>query len=173
MLHPHKIRILHYKQGIPFLGAYLKGRILLPGKRIRAGFRQLLYQMDNLPDSIRNEKDIEAWSCRFNSYLGMLRQFQARHYTKKMLDKHPRSCFFFHLTGNPLKAVSYYRLCERQHRYIWRKTMQAYHLQFRISNANRPFYRKNKLYQIIANHSCWHTIQYIFLIKRVRGEEGV
>ena len=52
------------------------------------------------------------------------------------------------------KAVSYYRLCERQHRYIWRKTMQAYHLQFRISNANRPFYRKNKLYQIIANHSC-------------------
>lgn len=148
-LHPHKIRILHYKQGIPFLGAYLKGRILLPGKRLRAGFRQLLYQMDNLPDSTKHEKDIEQWECRFNSYLGMLRQFQARHYMKRMLDKYPRCYFFFHLTDRPYKAVSYFRLYDRRHHYAWKKTMQAYHLQYRKKNAGRVFYRKNKLYQLV------------------------
>ena len=148
-LHPHKIRILHYKQGIPFLGAYLKGRILLPGRRIRAGFRLLLYQIDNLPDSAKHEKSIEQWECRFNSYLGMLRQFQVRHYMKRMLDKHPRCHFFFHLTDSPYKAVSYYRLYERRHRYVWKKTMQAYHIQFRKKNADHAFYRKNKLYQLV------------------------
>ena len=143
-LHPNKIRILHYKQGIPFLGAYIKGRVILPGRRIQGGFNHLLRVIDHLPSGIRYDKEVERYVCRLNSYLGKMKHFNARHYIKKQWRKHPRLAWFFKPNGNRTKVTSFYRIRQRQQLYTYRMALLGYHNQFRKRNRHRPFHRKQR-----------------------------
>lgn len=149
ILHPHKIRILHYKQGIPFLGAYIKGRAILPGRRIQGGFNRLMRIIDHLPASLAYEKGIERFTTRLNSYLGMMKHFNARKFLKNKLDAHPRTKLFFRIQDNLNKAVSIRKIMEKQHSHVWDIAMKQYHGQFRKSHKSKPFEQKGNLYNTV------------------------
>lgn len=145
-LHPHKVSIVHYRQGVPFLGAFVKGAALLPGKRIRGNFRVLLHIIENLPDYLKHTRTIEDYTAKLNSYLGMLKNYNARMYVRKMLDRHPRVRFFFHITPDLGKAVSHRTLLHKQHLYIRRETARQYHRQFLRRNASHPMRTRAQIY---------------------------
>lgn len=147
-LHPDKIRILHYKQGVTFLGAIIKGKALLPGKRIRGGLRNLLRVIDTLPEDVKHSTHIENYVSRLNSYLGMMKHFNARRYLRNMINRHTKLKRFFYLDEYLAKVTSYRKLMQKQHMYVWKRTMQHYHEQFRKRNYNRPFHRRTRLYNL-------------------------
>lgn len=147
-LHPNKIQILHYKQGIPFLGAVIKGKAVLPGRRIRGGMRNLFREIDTLDDDIKHDTQIEDYVCRVNSYLGMMRQFNARKYTRTMIEKHPRLKFFFAFDKDNKKVTSIHKIMEIRHLVTWKKALVEYHEQFRKRNQEKPFKSKSQLYNL-------------------------
>lgn len=149
-LHPNKIRILHYKQGIPFLGAYIMGRAVLPGKRIQGGFNRLLREIDHLPDSLAYEKDIERYTARLNSYLGMMQHYNARMYIRNMLDRHPRIKKFFRIDDDLSKAVSHWKIRDDVHKHILKKTNHLYHEQFRRDRKQTDFKDRTTIYNAIT-----------------------
>lgn len=149
VLHPDKIRVLHYKQGIPFLGAIIKGKALLPGKRIRGGFRRVLRDIDELPDYMKHTHKIEDYVSKINSYLGMLKHFNARKYIRNMIERHPRVKFFFHIEEDLSKVTSIRKIMEKQHQYAWKITMRRYHEQFRKRNEYKPFLSRKRLYDFV------------------------
>ena len=61
-LNQKKTRFIYDHQGVPFLGMVVKGRAILPGKRIIRNFRETSSLVVN------GEKDIETIA----SYLGIL-----------------------------------------------------------------------------------------------------
>lgn len=148
-LHPDKIRIYHYKQGVPFLGAVIKGRALLPGKRIRGGFRNVLREIDALPKETKHDEAIEQSVCRINSYLGMLKHFNACKYIRNMIKRHPRLRFFFLIEENLSKVTSIHKIMTKQHQYVWKLAMKRYHEQFRKRNLLKTFLSRKRTYSII------------------------
>ena len=145
-LHPHKIRILHYKQGVPFLGAYIKGRAVLPGRRIQGGFNRLLRTVDHLPARLGYEKGIERYTTRMNSYLGMMKHYNARKYIMHKLAGHPRTRLFFRIEDDLAKAVSQWKIRDGIHKYLLKKSIHKYHEQFRKRRTHRHFKNKEEIY---------------------------
>jgi RNA-directed DNA polymerase len=148
-LHPDKIQILHYKQGIPFLGAIIKGKALLPGKRIRGGIRNLFREIDSLDESIKYSPEIEDYTSRINSYLGMMRQFNAKQYVRNMIDRHPKIKRFFILSEENQKAISIRKVMRKKHETTWKFALRQYHEQFRKRYRTHPFLSKEDLYYLI------------------------
>lgn len=148
-LHPDKIRILHYKQGIPFLGAIIKGKALLPGKRMRGAFSMLLREIDSLPYTIKFSTEIDRYECRINSYLGMLKHFNSRKYIRNMLERHPKIKTLFRIEENLSKANSFKRISYKRHLHLWKLTTRKFHQQFTRRNEQRRFLKRGELYNLI------------------------
>ena len=131
MLHPHKIRIVHYSQGVPFLGAFIRGAVLLPGKRVVARFIQLLEQIDSIHPESQDVGQIEHYMARLNSYLGLMRHFNARRLVDSALAVHPVVHDLFYIDTLPYKAVSWYRIRQRKEQKCMVLAGKLYHHQFR------------------------------------------
>ena len=140
-LHPEKIRIVHYRQGVPYLGAFIKGGAILPGKRIQANFRRLLMEVDRLPLSVFDRKVIERYCRRINSYLGLLRQYNAKGYVRRMFAEHPVLRMYFWWEDCTVKVECKFRRYDRMDAFIWNKAMGDYHEQFRLC-FDGPFQSK-------------------------------
>ena len=146
-LHPDKVRILHYRQGVPFLGVYVKGPLLLPGRRIRGAFRGLLHDIDSLGADAGCTPDILRYESRLNSYLGMFRHLHAHRYVSTLLGRHPGIRRNFRTDSSLHKAVSTYRIRSLQHRRACSQAARDYHSQFRRS-CRSGFRSRAALYRL-------------------------
>lgn len=156
-LHPAKIRILHYKQGIPYLGAYIKGRAVLPGKRLQGGFRKLLRCIDHIPTEKKYDPEIDKYAARFNSYLGLLSHLNARNYIRKNIGRHSRVYLFFKIDDNLKKAVSFYKIRHRQHLNVLKLSAHLYHQQFKHRLCHRKFRTRAEIYNSLyhSKYGVW------------------
>ena len=84
-LHPNKIRLSHYTNGIRFVGAIVKGRVILTGKRAVKGMRKVIgeynYKVSKHPLS---EDEEEHFLQSLNSYLGLMRHHSSMNLRKKV-----------------------------------------------------------------------------------------
>ena len=84
-LHPNKIRLTHYSKGIRFVGAIVKGRVILTGKRAVKGMRKVIgeynYKVSKHPLS---EDEEEHFLQSLNSYLGLMRHHSSLTLRKKV-----------------------------------------------------------------------------------------
>lgn len=130
-LHPDKIRIIHYKQGVPFLGVYIKGPVLLPGKRMRGAFRSLLDEIQKLDRMANYSPDIMKYESRLNSYFGMMRHMNAHKYMRRMVERTPRFKWFFHIDRHWEKVTADWRIRNLQYYKVRNIANKKYHEQFR------------------------------------------
>lgn len=76
VLHPKKIYLQHFKNGVAFLGAFIKPYRMYPHKRIKSQFY-----------NITQQQDFAAFFAQTNSYLGLISKFNSYKLRKKVLFK--------------------------------------------------------------------------------------
>ena len=79
-LHPKKITLTHYGQGCAFIGAYIKPGRIYPSKRFQKAFYRKIEELNKLWKEQKgdlDEKLVVQTLCSINSYLGLLKHFNA------------------------------------------------------------------------------------------------
>ena len=76
-LNDKKTKIIPAEQGVPFLGMVVKGRTILPGKRVSKNFMNSAYKMVNGYGTLES----------IVSYLGLLVHYDAKLKTKSIFEK--------------------------------------------------------------------------------------
>ena len=79
-LHPSKVYFQNSRRGCAFLGAFVKDRQLLAGKRISGNFKAAACACT----VSKSERQVVA---KMNSYLGLLRHYSTRKLRKKVVEK--------------------------------------------------------------------------------------
>ena len=149
-LHPNKIRIVHYSLGVPYLGAFIRGQVILPGKRLQMRFIRLLCHIDTLTAGNADTQTISRLNSRLNSYLGLMRHYNARLFIGRQLSRHPGVYCLFRIDSRPYKAVPLYRLREMQRQRGCLLADRIYHRQFRRSRKGR-FRSRLEIYDGLMN----------------------
>jgi RNA-directed DNA polymerase len=75
ILHPNKIYLQHFKNGVAFLGAFIKPYRICPNKRIKGNF----YKTQNY------QQNFYKFFTKVNSYLGLMSKFDSYKLRKKIL----------------------------------------------------------------------------------------
>lgn len=148
-LHPDKIKLRNAKEGIPFLGAYVRGGAILPGKRVLSRFKALLYEIDHLPPNLTGDETIERYAQRINSYLGLFSQFDSKSFVREQFNKHPKLRLFFKWSDCTNKVVTQRSILLSTHKKVMKEAIHRYHLQFQKRNAHKQFYSKAELYSLV------------------------
>ena len=78
-LHPHKVTIQQVRRGVLFTGTFIKGSLLLPGKRLRNGAVSAARGWTG-----GNEEHLRKKVCSLNSYYGLLIHLSSYRLRKKM-----------------------------------------------------------------------------------------
>lgn len=93
-LHPKKVYLQEVKNGVPFLGTFIKpGRIYI-GNRIKAGFYDSIKKQNTIIKKYSSQKiaptqnDLETFISTMNSYLGLMQHFSTFRFREKMLNKY-------------------------------------------------------------------------------------
>jgi hypothetical protein len=75
ILHPKKIYLQYFKNGVAFLGVFVKPYRIYPNKRIKGNFYKTKTQ----------QKDFALFFMQINSYLGLMNKFNSYKLRKKIL----------------------------------------------------------------------------------------
>ena len=98
-LHPKKIYLQPAKNGVPFLGAYIKPNYIMAGKRVLKNFMQKARGYEKLAQNHKPSKEeLNEIQASINSYLGIMRHYKSwrfrvkvlKEYFKEKLSKHYR-----------------------------------------------------------------------------------
>lgn len=98
-LHPKKIYLQPAKNGVPFLGAYIKPNYIMAGKRVLKNFMQKARGYEKLAQNHKPSKEeLNEIQASINSYLGIMRHYKScrfrvkvlKEYFKEKLSKHFR-----------------------------------------------------------------------------------
>lgn len=88
-LHPDKILLCHYIQGIPFLGALIMPGRIYSGQRLKGNFYAAITAQNRLIRNHRppSQEEQAAFLSSMNSYLGLLRHYNSYRLRKNMVYK--------------------------------------------------------------------------------------
>jgi len=88
-LHPDKILLRHYNQGIPFLGALIKPQRIYSGQRLKGNFYAAITAQNRLIRNHRppSQEEQATFLSSMNSYLGLLRHYNSYRLRKNMVYK--------------------------------------------------------------------------------------
>lgn len=105
-LHPNKIKLTSTDKGIRFLGVYLKPFYRLPGYRIRANFKKLVYHLDMVcqQPTLLSDEEILVYRTRLNAYLGLMAHCRSFQFRKNLLNHGPLYRYFY-FDGNFTRAM--------------------------------------------------------------------
>jgi len=108
-LHPKKIYFQHYKNGVSFLGAYLKPHRIYTGKRTKRNFYESIKKWNTTIKDNRQKlsKNLLAqFMACINSYLGTLQHFNTYRLRKRMIWRlHPAFFNYVYVSGGYSKLV--------------------------------------------------------------------
>lgn len=100
-LHPGKIRLRDYRQGVAWLGAFIKPGRVYAGKRTKGNFHDAITShnaivADHEPDRCEQE----AFRASINSYLGYLSHYNTRRLRRATLSKQVAASWWRHAYVN-------------------------------------------------------------------------
>lgn len=88
-LHPDKIYIQHYKKGVLFTGAVIKGKLMYTSNRTVSNFIKSIYHFNKLSEQI--EGYVERYTNKFlssiNSYCGFLSHYNTYAIRRKLFNR--------------------------------------------------------------------------------------
>jgi len=88
-IHPKKIYLQHYSNGVPFLGTFIKPNRIYIGKRTKGTFyRAILNQNEITKKAKPTIEEQVKFQSSMNSYLGIMKHYNTYKLRKKMLWKH-------------------------------------------------------------------------------------
>ena len=90
-LHPNKVYFQNSRRGCQFLGAFVKGKQLLAGKRLSSNFKAAAHAC-----ATNDKLDEQQVVARMNSYLGLLRHYSTRKLRKRVVEKFNRRGRYVH-----------------------------------------------------------------------------
>lgn len=85
-LHPNKIYIQHYKKGVLFTGAVIKGKLLYTSNRTVCNFIKSIHKFNNLSENTNRytERYINEFLSSINSYCGFLMHYDTYAIRRKL-----------------------------------------------------------------------------------------
>lgn len=88
-LHPNKIYIQHYKKGVLFTGAIIKGKLLYTSNRTVSNFTKSIYTFNVLSENVvgYTERYIDKFLSSVNSYCGFLIHYNTYGIRRKLFGK--------------------------------------------------------------------------------------
>jgi hypothetical protein len=98
-LHPHKIYLQPCRNGVKFLGCFIKPSHIVINHRTLKNFKKMLFNynkmvIDHKPD--KNERN--AFISSVNSYLGILRHYKTYRQRQHIIKKYISSFWYKHIT---------------------------------------------------------------------------
>jgi RNA-directed DNA polymerase len=89
MLHPHKIFLEHFSQGIKYLGVVMKPRRIYVANRTKANFYSALLKYNRIAQRHKPyHAERAAFQSSINSYLGLMKHYHTFTLRRTMLVKH-------------------------------------------------------------------------------------
>ncbi|MCB0375583.1 MAG: reverse transcriptase [Sinomicrobium sp.] len=118
-VHPRKIYLQHYSKGVTFLGAVIKpGRIYIRN-RIKGNFYDSLQKWNERSREKKklDEHELLSFKSSVNSYLGLMKHYQAYNIRRKMLLRRLSTYYInhFYISGGYAKLVRIKRRVRKKH----------------------------------------------------------
>ena len=88
-LHPHKIFLEHYSQGVNYLGVIIKPRRIYVVNRTKGNFYSALLTYNSIAQRHKPyHEERAAFQSHINSYLGLMKHYHTYTLRRSMLRKH-------------------------------------------------------------------------------------
>lgn len=107
-LHPRKIKVKHFTDGVDFLGGYIKPGRIYVRNRTKGNFYKTIEKFNRLARDKKgqlNREEVDHFEKSVNSYLGTLGNFNTRKLRKKMMKEvsgYWENYFYYHHRKNKL-----------------------------------------------------------------------
>ncbi|MDR1882197.1 MAG: RNA-directed DNA polymerase [Prevotella sp.] len=104
-LHPKKIYLQKYENGVLYTGAYIKPHRIYVGNKTKANMRKALEEQKT-----KENVNLNSLRCTVNSYLGTMKHYRSFHIRKKIMTDHAwvfkygcvrNCCSYYKLSGSP------------------------------------------------------------------------
>ena len=113
-LHPRKIYLQSYENGVQFLGVVIKPHRTYIARRTKGNFYKIIEQWNQLirEKKILNTEEINTFISSINSYLGTMKHYKTYKLRKKMLLQNLSAYFWnhFYISGGYSKVVPKIRI---------------------------------------------------------------
>ena len=113
-LHPRKIYLQSYENGVQFLGVVIKPYRTYIARRTKVNFYKTIEQWNQIisEKKIVNKEEINAFLSSINSYLGTMKHYKTYKLRKKILLKNLSAYFwnYFYISGGYCKVVPKIRI---------------------------------------------------------------
>lgn len=107
ILHPHKLELLYFRQGVSFLGAHIKPyRIYLKPRtfgNFSTALHRLKYDLDNA--ATPSKEQLFQLRSSVNSYLGIMRHYTCKHRMDKTISQNRYLFLYGYLTAPNIHYV--------------------------------------------------------------------
>lgn len=108
-VHPRKIHLQHYSNGVSFLGAVVKpGRIYIKNRTKGNFYERIQLRNERIGEKERlSEQELQSLQSSINSYLGLMKHYRTYYIRRKMLQRTLRVEYLnhFYISGGYCKLV--------------------------------------------------------------------
>lgn len=84
-LHPKKIYLQTYKNGVGFLGTFIKPNRIYVKNKTKGNFFKKINEINRISENELSKNDLEKIICSLNSYLGLMKNYNTFNIRKKMI----------------------------------------------------------------------------------------
>ena len=113
-MHPRKIYLQSYENGVQFLGVVIKPYRTYIARRTKVNFYKTIEQWNQIISEKKkvNKEEINAFLSSINSYLGTMKHYKTYKLRKKILLKNLSAYFwnYFYISGGYCKVVPKIRI---------------------------------------------------------------